>query len=103
MLDAGVIKQVTDRSVAPVLADEKDQKIRELEIQLKELLESNRKKDLEIERLRAQAQSSKKPELEQVSGEDQLISGEDKKDQGPKRIEPIWWTLTLICMQHSKI
>lgn len=64
MLDAGVIKQVTDRSVAPVLADEKDQKIRELEIQLKELLESNRKKDLEIERLRAQAQSSKKAEPE---------------------------------------
>ena len=80
MLDAGVIKQVTDRSVAPVLADEKDQKIRELEIQLKELLESNRKKDLEIERLRAQAQSSKKAEPEQISGEDQLISGEDKKD-----------------------
>jgi hypothetical protein len=32
MVEAGVIKQVTNKSVAPVLPDEKDQKIRELEI-----------------------------------------------------------------------
>lgn len=52
MIKVGSVKQM-DPVVVPALPDEKDQKIRELEIRLKQMDEDNQRKDAEIERLKS--------------------------------------------------
>lgn len=52
MIQVGSVKQV-DQIVVPTLEDKKDEKIRELEIKLKQMAEENKRKDDEISRLKS--------------------------------------------------